>query len=135
MTDSESRPRAPGASPLPPPPGQQPYVQAPERSNGLATAALVLGIIGVFLFWTVWAGLLLGTLAIIFGAIGRSNAKHGAPNQGSATAGLVLGIVSVLASISFLVFIISVAGEVGDLFDEIQSHIELCLDNPDAPAC
>ncbi|MFV2121964.1 DUF4190 domain-containing protein [Streptomyces sp. Act-28] len=71
---------------------------APQPSNGPGTAGLVLGIIGIvcnltILLWFV--GVILGILAIIFGAVGRSRANRGeATNKGAATAGLVTGIIS-----------------------------------------
>jgi hypothetical protein len=59
-------------------------------SNGMATASLVLGILGFLLP-------ILSILALIFGGIGISKANQGAPGKGLATAGLVLGIVGTLA--------------------------------------
>lgn len=98
----------PGSDPAgysPPPYGQPPYAAGGYGSpypygtapkNGLGTAALVLGIIGVVLSWTVYLGVILGALAIIFGGIGLGRAKRGeATNRGSAMAGLVLGIVAI----------------------------------------
>lgn len=84
--------------PLPPqqrplPPQQQPsnvvYVQQP-KTNGLAIASLVLGII-----WIYWIG---SILALIFGynakgQIDRSNGMEG--GRGLAVAGIVLGWVGV----------------------------------------
>lgn len=90
---------------------QDPQVSAPAYGephppvghgarNGLGTAALVLGIVGLLLFWTVIGGILLGILALIFGLIGRGRAKRGeATNGGLATAGAVLGAVAVVASL------------------------------------
>lgn len=89
----------------PPPYGQSPYAApgfgAPypfgvAPRNGLGTAALVLGIIGVVLSWTVYLGVILGVLAIIFGGVGLARAKRGeATNRGAAMAGLVLGIIAI----------------------------------------
>jgi Domain of unknown function (DUF4190) len=59
-----------------------------RESNGLATAALVCGIVGLFIFEFV-----LGPLAIIFGAIGLSKANRGAAGRAMALWGLILGIV------------------------------------------
>ena len=69
------------------PQGQPPYDggnQAPQPSNGLATAALVCGIISLFLY-----GFVLGVLAIIFAAVAKKNGN----TSTKATAGLVLGII------------------------------------------
>ncbi|MFE4666435.1 DUF4190 domain-containing protein [Streptomyces sp. NPDC056716] len=86
------------------------YVMPMQPSNGMGTTGLVLGIIGAvcsltFFMW--FLGVILGILAIIFGAIGRGKANRGeATNKGAATAGLVCGIVAtvVLPVLGFLVF-------------------------------
>ena len=124
-------PDSPPPPPLPPAP-QVVYVQqTPAPTNPLATTALILGICGVVLFWTFWFGLILGTLAIIFGAIGLSRAKNGAPNKGMATAGLVLGIVGVVLGVIFIVAIFSIGNSAQDRFD----RIEYCLDHQRDPTC
>ena len=85
------------ASPsIPPPPPPQtpssPPVAATERtrSNGLAVASLVLGIL-----WLFWIG---SVLAVIFGHLAHRqiDASHGPQvGRGMATAGLVLGYIGV----------------------------------------
>ena len=83
----------PPPPPSAPPPGYQPYnggYQAP-RSHGKATAAMVCGIIGIFL-----CPIVLSLLAVIFGVTSKNeiDASDGAyTNRSSATAGLVLGII------------------------------------------
>lgn len=97
----------------PPPYGRSPYA-APAYGapvpfgaaprNGMGTAGLVLGIIGVVLCWNP-LGFVLGILAIIFGSIGRGRAGRGeATNRSSATAGLVLGIVAIALLLLLLAF-------------------------------
>ena len=69
------------------PQGQPPYGggnQGSQPSDGLATAALVCGIISIF-FW----GYILGVLAIIFATVAKKNGN----TSPKATAGLVLGII------------------------------------------
>jgi hypothetical protein len=93
------------------PPGYQPGypmygVPMPMPRNGMGTAALVLGIVGVVLCWLYWVGPLLGVLAIIFGGVGLARAHSGqATNRSSALAGLILGIVA-LAGFIVLVLLI-----------------------------
>ena len=83
------------ASPAPGPYGQQPV----QARNGFGTAALVLGILALVSSITVVGGILLGLVAIVFGALGRGRAKRGeATNGSSATAGLVLGIVALVVA-------------------------------------
>lgn len=96
----------------PPPYGQPPYATpgyglpyqgVPAPRNGMGTAALVLGIIGVVLCWNP-VGIILGILAVIFGGVGLGRAKRGeATNRGAAMAGLVLGIVAVVLLILLVV--------------------------------
>ena len=78
--------------------------------NGMGTAALVLGIIGLVLCWNIF-GIILGILAVIFGGVGLGRAKRGeANNRGAAMAGLVLGIIAIVLMI---VLVIAVVGSVG----------------------
>ncbi|MCM2390231.1 DUF4352 domain-containing protein [Streptomyces albipurpureus] len=70
--------------------------------NGLGTAALVLGIIGLITGWIPFIFFLgggLGLLALIMGLIGRGRGKRGeASNKGAATAGAVLGLLAMVAA-------------------------------------
>lgn len=62
------------------------------QTDGMAIASFVLSIAGLFI-----AGLILGTLGIIFGAIGIGRTSGGKKKgQGLAIAGLVIGILDVL---------------------------------------
>lgn len=82
---------------------QQPgYGGGPPTSpkNGLGIAALIFGILALLTCWLPVVGFVLGLLAIILGVLGRGRAKRGqATNQGSATAGLVLGILSLIVNV------------------------------------
>lgn len=97
-TPHESRMPPPPPAPIVPTPvpTQSPRVVHPQAAplprptNGMATASLVLGILGIFLP-------LLSILALIFGPVGISKANQGASGKGLAIAGLVLGIVGTLA--------------------------------------
>src|SRR4051812_32895976 len=75
---------------------------APAR-NGFGTAALVLGIVGLILFWTIILGVILGVLAIVFGVLGRKRAsRREATNGGVALAGAILGGVALAGSIALI---------------------------------
>jgi hypothetical protein len=92
-----------GSAPTVPPPGY-----APGDVNGMATAALVLGIVGLCLFWIPFLGPLLAILGVIFGLVGISKAKEhpGAPLIGRAKAGLVTGIIGTVVGIGFFVLVV-----------------------------
>ena len=76
--------------------GQQPYGQAPygppyaqsQRTNGMAIASMVLGIL-----WLYWIG---SVLALVFGYIAKNQIRQrGESGGGMATAGIVLGWIGV----------------------------------------
>jgi hypothetical protein len=81
----------------PPPPQGGPFVQPygygypyvpPQRTNGLAIASMVLGIL-----WLYWIG---SILALVFGYIARNQIRErGEAGGGMATAGIVLGWIGV----------------------------------------
>ncbi len=69
----------------PPPYG---YPVPPRRTNGLAVASMVLGII-----WLYWIG---SVLALVFGYVARSQIRErGETGDGMAIAGIVLGWIGV----------------------------------------
>ena len=68
--------------------------------NGLATASLVTGIVGVvFAFLLAIVGLILGVVATALGA----SARRSGVRDGKTTAGLVLGIVAIVVAIANMV--------------------------------
>ena len=68
---------------------------AGPRKNGMATAGMICGIIGIVLCWFPFLGLIAGLLGIVFGAIGMSRAgRLGNVGKGAAITGLVCGIMS-----------------------------------------
>ncbi|UQS26858.1 DUF4190 domain-containing protein [Amycolatopsis thermalba] len=96
----------PYQAPYPPQGWQQQYPQYqvyPQQApvfvpqNSMGTAALALGIIGLFVMP------FLGVLAIVFGSIGISRANQRlATNGGAATWGLILGIFEVVVLVVYL---------------------------------
>jgi hypothetical protein len=80
-------------------PGQYPYAPYPQApsTNGMAIAAMVLGIL-----WIYWIG---SILALVFGYVARDQIKRtGQSGDGMAIAGIVLGWVGVGFLILGLVF-------------------------------
>ncbi|MEV0980157.1 DUF4190 domain-containing protein [Streptomyces sp. NPDC049915] len=82
--------------------GSSPAASSGSRTNGLAIAGLVCGIVGVF-----FAGVILGPLAIVFGAVGLRQAP--VKGGGMAKAGVVLGIIDLI----IFVVLISLAASHG----------------------
>jgi hypothetical protein len=82
----------------PPPYG---YGYPPPRTNGMAIASMVLGIL-----WIYWIG---SILALVFGYVAKRQIRErGESGGGMATAGIVLGWVGVGFLVVFLVFGIAV---------------------------
>ncbi len=81
---------------------------AAEQRNQYGATALVLGILGIVTsfaaFFVIFAPLPLavGLLAVTFGVLGRNRVLRGeAGNGGQATAGIVLGAVTVVLTVLF----------------------------------
>ncbi|MFJ2827064.1 DUF4190 domain-containing protein [Streptomyces sp. NPDC087263] len=124
-------PFAPGGPGQPPPypygypshPPQQPYYPgAPgyggwpampmAPSNGMGTAALILGIASAALFCVWPLTFVMGILGVVFGAIGRRKAARGeATNPGQALAGIICGAVGIVLAIALVVFIVAFADD------------------------
>lgn len=134
----------PQSTPLPPPPAGAPqtmaapnpmYAVAPQRtSNGLATAALVLGIIAAvlglipFLFLFSFT---CGILGIVFGFIGRSRSRESGVGRKSALTGIITGALGIVLAIVGVVFIANIGD---DAVDELEK-IGRCLENPELAEC
>ncbi|MDI3387262.1 DUF4190 domain-containing protein [Streptomyces sp. B-S-A8] len=116
----------PSHHPGPPSPWDQPPYPGPppQPQNGLGIAALVLGIIGAVLFFTVWGGVILGVLALIFGLIGLSKARKGmATNKGVALSGTVLGGVAIVLSVVWLVVVVLAVQKVSDELEKEADRV------------
>jgi Domain of unknown function (DUF4190) len=71
----------------------------PVSGGGMATAALVLGILALITSFTVIGGVLLGLLAVIFGIVGLRRANRGlAFGRGRAIAGIILGLLGIVVA-------------------------------------
>lgn len=82
-----------------------PHGQAPARTgNGMAVAALVLGILALLTFWTVIGGIVLGLIGLVLGILGVRRARGGrAPRRGMAITGTILSVVGALGGAAVLV--------------------------------
>lgn len=116
---------------MPPPGGFTPAApfgtSTGSGSNGLAVAALVVGIIsliGIFCFGI--GGILFGLVAVVLGVLGmkKANAEPGAPQKGLAIGGIVTGALGLLIGIAFLLFFVVIGSTADDLetdFGDINS--------------
>ena len=78
------------------PPGAA-YAVPTKAGNGKAIASLVLGILSAVTFLIWFLSVPLGICAFIFGLLGRKGSK------GMAIAGIILGVVGVIASITITI--------------------------------
>jgi hypothetical protein len=111
-----------GSAPPPPPPPSGGYVPPPPggyapaaagyaapRTDGLAIASLILGILSL-ICTIACLGVLLGPAAAIMGFISRQRISSSGGTVGGgtlATVGLVLGIIGFIASVGWFFLIIS----------------------------
>ena len=104
----------PGGYPVQP---QQPYhgYQPPAQPrNGFGIASLVLAIIALLSVWSVFAGVILGLIAVIIGILGRGRVKRGIANNGGvAIAGIVLGALAIIVGLAFIAIWTAVWKDVG----------------------
>lgn len=80
--------------------GYQP-VQQPQKSNGVAVAALVLGILSLLGLVLVFPGFIFGLVALILGIVGLNKAKSIAgpgSRKGMSIAGIVMGVIAMVLS-------------------------------------
>jgi hypothetical protein len=106
-------------------PAQAPAQPArPIGGGGMATAALVLGLLAVITSFTLIGGLLLGLLAIIFGIIGLRRANRGlALGRGRAIAGIILGLLGMVLAGALIAIGISLFNS------EEGKNLQDCLKN------
>lgn len=98
--------------------------------SGMATAALVLGILAVVFAFIPVIGLIafiLAPLAIIFGVLGRKSSK-----KGQATAGAITGGVGLVISIIWLALFSAFVSEVDKEMDQVNKDLQTysqCIEN------
>ena len=81
--------------------GYNNYRPASNEKSKMATAGMILGIIGACLI-----SLLLSVLGLIFGIIGLTQVNSGkGANKGQALAGIILGAVGIVLYILFQIFV------------------------------
>lgn len=106
-----------------------------QKKNGMATAAMVLGIISLALFWTVWLGLIVGVVAIILAVVAKNQIKADpsmAGSAGAAKGGLIMGIIGVVLAIVMVVigllFLSAVESEFENNFRDLE-ELNMQLDD------
>jgi hypothetical protein len=94
---------------------QPPQAPTPIQGNGMAVAALVLGIVGCILGLVPLTGfiaLICGILGLVFGFVGYNKAKTGLPHKTMAIWGVVLGAGAVILGIIGLTIVADVVNDI-----------------------
>ena len=108
------------------PPAPAPEPMPAKQSNGFGVTALVLGLIGLIIFsWipgiNIFIALPLGVLAIIFGIVAMVKASsRGGKGKGTGLAGIILGVLTIIASIAIYFVLL---GVIEDQCDDPDSAI------------
>lgn len=93
--------------------------QEPPKTNGLAIASLVLGIVSIPMCCCTYFGIICGVLGLIFGLL--SKPKTG-PNAGKlnglAIAGIICGAIGLVLSVILLIVSLSAANYSSNLYSE-----------------
>lgn len=119
------------------------YGYAPEpgpQQNGVALAAMILGILALFGLAFIFPGFILGLIALILGIMGvrRANAIAGpGARKGMAITGIVTGAISLILSALMLIFGFSVAKQLVDdgVFEACEQYqnddeqLQACLED------
>lgn len=101
------------------------------KKNGMATAALVLGIVSIALFFIPYLAIPCGIVAIILGVVAKNKIKADpdlAHTSGAATGGLITGVIGVILGVVIIVLAImavnamanSLGSEWQDSFDRLE---------------
>ncbi len=98
-----------------------------QKKNGMAVAALVLGIISLALFWMGLVGIICGVLAVIFGIVALNKVKADpdlAPTKGKAKGGLIMGIIGIVLGAVIWILAIMAAKALMDAGFEQLNNID-----------
>lgn len=102
-----------------------------DRYAGLASASVILGIIGCILSPIPILGLGLPALALTLALLTRDRNRK---TKGSGKTGMVLGIIGLILSITIsvatIVFVVRSIGGPDKFFEEYQKQLEYQLDQP-----
>ena len=93
----------------------------PVKTNGMAIASMVLGIVSIPLDCCCYIGVIPAILAIIFGILSRKAIRESSGNQkgdGMALVGLILGSVALVIAIGLIIYAVAVGGITSNQFWE-----------------
>lgn len=112
----------------------------PQQNNGVAIAAMILGILSLLGLLFLFPGLILGVIALILGIVGvkKANSIVGpGSRKGMAISGIVMGAIATILSALMLIFGFSVAKQLMDdgVFEACEQYqnddeqLQACLED------
>jgi hypothetical protein len=102
-------------------------------TDGVAVAALIVGILAILVSWIPVVGALAGIIALVLGLVGRSRIKKsGANGNGMAVTGIATGAVAIAINVAIIAFFV-IAG--GDIFGEFSTYVECVEETGDEELC
>jgi hypothetical protein len=96
------------------------YAYGVKQSNGMATAALTCGTVGILIAWmpfVVLMGIGLGVLALVFGIKGLKRSSTAGSGRGMAIAGIVTGGLTLLTAIIGVVLSVVLFRAIADFIE------------------
>ncbi len=96
------------------------YAYPVTQSNGMATAALTCGIVGILIAWmpfVVVMGIGLGVLALVFGIKGMQRSSTSGSGRGVAIAGIVMGSLTLLTAIVGVILSVLLFSAIADFIE------------------
>lgn len=85
-----------------------------DPGKSMAIASLVLGILGLFTGWLYGVGCIFGIIGVVLAVkAGNASQAAGYPKSGMTTAGLVLGILSIVFGAGCLICTVCTGSAVG----------------------
>lgn len=108
-------------------PGQPASLQyggaPPSKTNGLALAALIVGVVGLFLCWIPFLGLVVGLIAVVLGFLGMKKSTE-AGGRGLAIGGIAVGALTALIGLVFTVITLFVVKAANDNVDDWNDELD-----------
>lgn len=99
----------------------------PVRTNGMAIASMVLGIVGIPLDCCCYIGVIPAILAVIFGFLARNSIRSSSGDQkgdGMALAGIILGFAGIAIALGLIIYAVAVGGFTSNRFwDEFRNQM------------
>ncbi|MGH1564673.1 DUF4190 domain-containing protein [Mumia sp. DW29H23] len=119
-----------GSAPQPPNPYEaSPRDPRPEPKNGLAVAALIIGVVGLVLGLiplTGWLAIMAGFTAVVLGFVAWQRKRKGRATAGkTALSGVVSGALAIVMGVVGMVMFFNVVDDVSDDLDDITDEPEV----------